>query len=545
MSTASVPVSPTRSRRPVGRPGGSPRGLDAPGSYAWLALAGVLFALTGGRWAVPIAAWLGPLFLLRFLHARRPLPGLVLAWLVRYGVAAAVTLPGTVLLAGPRYLGVVLVIVTVAMLPYVADRLLAHRLNGALATLVLPTAATALEYLASFGPAGTIASVANTQYGDLPLVQIVSVTGIWGITFLVTWFAATFCWAWERGFDWPIVRTGVAACTAVVLAVLLGGGARLALTGSAAGADARTVRVAGISASRTAARSAAMQLPAGTLSALQAGTVTASQRAGARAAFAVLDEDLLRRTGLEADAGAGIVAWPEASPVGGNVLAGDEAALLRRAADVARRHGVYLEMGLAVWLPGGSHGPTLRDETVLVDPGGRLLARYEKTHLIPFTEQGLVVPGTGRLPVIDTPVGRLALAICFDQDFPATMRQAGRAHAGLLLGPSDDWRGLDPAHAHDATFRAVENGYALMRPASQGLGLAVDDEGRVLGASDYFSSDSQAVVADLPTRGSRTVYDRVGDLFAWLDVVALVGLTGLALGAGSRRPVPPSSQAIH
>ena len=49
---------------------------------------------------------------------------------------------------------------------------------------------------------------AYTQYGNLPLLQLLSVTGLWGIDFLMSWLASVVNWAWERGFAWPRVRGG-------------------------------------------------------------------------------------------------------------------------------------------------------------------------------------------------------------------------------------------------------------------------------------------------------------------------------------------------
>ena len=197
-------------------------------SYLWLAIAAALFLFAAGRWAIPLAAWLAPLFLLRFVRTQRPLPGLLLAWLVRSAVAAVV-LQGIILYPGIVYYVLVLFLTVLTMLPYLADRLITPRLQGFVATLVFPLAFTTLEYLSSFGPFGTITSIAYTQYGDLPLMQLVSVTGIWGITFLITWFAAVVNWAWERGFAWPSVRGGGLLYAAILSVVLLGGGARLAL----------------------------------------------------------------------------------------------------------------------------------------------------------------------------------------------------------------------------------------------------------------------------------------------------------------------------
>ncbi len=43
-------------------------------SYLWLALTAALYLFTGGLWVIPLAAWLAPLFLLRFVRTQRPLP---------------------------------------------------------------------------------------------------------------------------------------------------------------------------------------------------------------------------------------------------------------------------------------------------------------------------------------------------------------------------------------------------------------------------------------------------------------------------------------
>src|ERR1700694_503147 len=196
-------------------------------SYLWLAIAAALFLFVSGQWGIPLAAWLAPMFLLRFVRTQHPLPGLLLAWLVKSAVAA-VTQQGIIMVSGVGYYALVVLVSLVTMLPYLADRLLTPRLQGFVATLVFPVTFTMFEYLSSFSPNGTINSIANTQYGDLPLMQVVSVTGIWGITFLLTWFAAVVNWAWERGFAWPNVRVGGVLYAPVLSVVLLGGGGRLA-----------------------------------------------------------------------------------------------------------------------------------------------------------------------------------------------------------------------------------------------------------------------------------------------------------------------------
>ena len=147
----------------------------------------------------------------------------------------------------------------------------------------------------------------------------------------------------------------------------------------------------------------------------------------------------------------------------------------------------------------------------------------------------MIVLGDGKVPTVESPYGRLANVICFDADFPATMRQAGQAGADLLLVPSDDWQAIDPSHTQVATFRAIENGFSEVRQASKGLSMTVDYEGRVLSASNYFSTDHQVMVAYVPMHGVRTIYATIGDLFAWLCIIGLVALTGLAIIQSRRR----------
>ncbi len=148
------------------------------------------------------------------------------------------------------------------------------------------------------------------------------------------------------------------------------------------------------------------------------------------------------------------------------------------------------------------------------------------------------------MPIVDSPYGRLANVICFDADYPATVRQAGQAGADLLLVPSDDWKALDPSHAQDVTFRAIENGFSIVRQASKGLSIAVDYEGRVLSTSDYFTTDQQVMVAYVPMHGVRTIYATIGDLFAWLCIIGLMALTGMAIIRGRKRPSAAATASL-
>jgi apolipoprotein N-acyltransferase len=92
--------------------------------FVWLAIGGVFATLCLGKGAVPFAAWLAPIFLLRFARTTPPFAGLLLIWLVLL-LAASASNRGVIPLSGFTYFGVVFIIAIALTLSYAADRLLA------------------------------------------------------------------------------------------------------------------------------------------------------------------------------------------------------------------------------------------------------------------------------------------------------------------------------------------------------------------------------------------------------------------------------------
>ena len=205
----------------------------------WLAIGGLLSIFSIDKWPVAVAAWLAPTFLLHFTHAKPSVAGLAGVWLALY-VALCVACRGVAPDSGFGYAVVMTVVVTLEFLPYVADRLLTSRLPEFTATLVFPLAMTVMEFVLNSG--GIFLSVAYTQDGNLPLMQLASVTGIWGITFLVTWFSAVLNWGVENGVGVATVQRGFLVYAGVWSVVMVAEGVRLVFTGPAT----KTVRAVAI-----------------------------------------------------------------------------------------------------------------------------------------------------------------------------------------------------------------------------------------------------------------------------------------------------------
>lgn len=483
-----------------------------PASWVWLGLGTVLLSLSGARTVVPIAAWMASVFLLRFARtqgARVAFPALAVA-------AYAASL---VALRGLFPLSQLLPFALVGLgdlLPFALDRLTAPRLRGLPRTLVFPLAATSLGFLAGAGQFGTFGAPAYTQVGDLPLSQLVAITGLWGVTFLIMWLAPVVNELWEQGFDLRAAATPVLAFTVTLMVVLVSGGAQLAFASTSA-----TVRVAGIAPDRalSSAYEDARILPA---------RRSDAERAVIRQRYMdPITDDLFARTAQAADAGAKIVVWSEAAAF---VFTQDEAALLARARGVAAAEDVYLQIGI-VSLLHRDEFPFVDIRAILIDPGGAVVWDYPKA-TVPLNDGN--EPGPGIVPLVDTPYGRLATIICYDADFPGLVRQAGRADADILLVPSSDWDAVADVHARMVVPRAIENGVAVVRPTRKGLSTAVDSHGRGLGHADYYAQDAVSMIVDVPTQGRATVYSRIGDAFAWLAIAGLLTL-GLSATVGSLR----------
>jgi apolipoprotein N-acyltransferase len=107
-------------------------------------------------------------------------------------------------------------------------------------------------------------------------------------------------------------------------------------------------------------------------------------------------------------------------------------------------------------------------------------------------------------------------------DFPGFLKQAGRLRTDIMLVPSNDWKEIDPWHSQMARFRAVEQGFNLVRHTSNGLSLATDYHGRVLNSMDHFTTTDRVLISHVPIQGVATIYSRIGDAFAWVCIAALI-----------------------
>jgi len=208
-----------------------------------LALATFLLILLSPKWTVPLAAWFAPAMVIFCLNRFPPLK----AYLVGFGILVTSSLVANFqVMPFPTVFFVVMVIITSAhgILPYWINRILWKRVTGFSKTLILPSTFVLYEYINSFGGGGTWGMLAYSQANNIPMIQVVSITGIWGLSFLIYWFASILVWVVEEEFVWKKLKVGVIMATVIFGSVVIFGVARTAPVFQKG--NEQTVRVASI-----------------------------------------------------------------------------------------------------------------------------------------------------------------------------------------------------------------------------------------------------------------------------------------------------------
>ena len=473
-------------------------------NIVWL-LIGVLSQLfSNGRQIIPAAVVISMVFFLRFVRRSKPVPGILTGVVVNVAIAFYI-FNGIIPLKGSLYYIVVGGMTAMSFLPYVADRLISPRIGGFASTLVFPLAWTALEYISSVAnPYGTWSSIAYIQYDNLTFIQLASVTGIWGIIFMMTWFASVINHAWDRKWVWKDIRSGVVIYSCILAAVFVYGGVRLNLVQS----GNKAVRIATITNTHEHAEKESVT---------NLEEIFNKDPDNFRSIILDLakgvDGEFIERSRREADSGANIVAWSEGAVT---IPAESEEAFTKRCRQLAIEKNIYLVAAMSV-IPGEYPKTLCKNKVLLIEPSGKIMADYLKSRPVPGE---LCVSGNGKIPVISTQYGNISTAICFDMDFPSLIRQAGKGKADIMFVPSNDWETIDPLHTNMAVFRAIENGYSLVRIVNSGLSIAVDGMGRTIAQKDFFYSGDEAMISYIPKECNiPALYPVIGDLFGQLSVL--------------------------
>ena len=325
--------------------------------------------------------------------------------------------------------------------------LVAASVCGLGVVLVLPAFWVTVDYLISvLSIHGTFGNIGYSQMNFLPIVQIASVTGIWGISFCMFLFAAMVAAVLSEGSMSKKIL--VAVSTAIFLVCVLGYGTwRLAATPK----NSPTVKVALMGSSAN-------------------GNFFAQSPEQLKAILERYEEQIKPL----ASQGVQLFVIPEHTGPVTDASEADADALLGK---IAKNANAFVAIGVQ------RIGANLsRNQERLYGPDGNLVTVYNKHHLLPPFESRFA-PDTKRT-VMNQPSGKWGVEICKDMDFPRLSREYSRDGIGMLIVSASDFVADGWLHGRMAVLRGVESGFSIARAADLGILTATDDRGRVLAERD-------------------------------------------------------------
>ena len=463
----------------------------------------LVYVMSNGEWCVPIFAWIYPILFLCMVylnHTRKVY--LIISFI--YAIGFVIQFGRAIGMDVKICIMVSILLSFLKVLPYIYWSKSKMRFQD---TIIFASIMVSIEYIIYLiYPILGGLSDAYTQYQNLYLLQIVTVTGIYGITFLIYWAAAMVIWIWNNKNKKEYLKKYIIVYGSVIGLVFVYGIVMFHFVGN----SDKSVRIAGV----TVPISHLLNDDKDIYSTFYTDTFTDENITNARNKLSLVADELFLKTELEAQAGAKIVFWSE---LNGAVLKQDEDILLQRASDMAKQEEIYLIVSLLVKTP---YVDLKENKTVAFNPQGELISEYFK-HGRSIGE--LCQKGDGVLKSFDTDYGRVAPFICSDMAFLSKIQQAGKDNVDILIVPASDWKEMTLLASKTAIVRGVENGSNIIRHTNNGMSIVSNVKGCVLAQTDYFQSDTKTLSAQVAMKGRFTLYSYIGNLFVYLCNLYLLG----------------------
>lgn len=344
-----------------------------------------------------------------------------------------------------------------------------------------------LEFLLfKFSTDGTAGSLAYTQSNFLPVVQIASVAGILGITFLVTLFPSAIAVAIYYRNNKKMIAPLAVIFSLIVIPVLFG------VIRMTEGSDGNNV--------------------------ITVGLAVLDEKYHAETNHPVADNEL--RT---AKMYAGAIAY--LATEGAQV-----AVLPEKAVNVTRQFGFPIKSTLAnaatnnrITIVAGYTefiNDSLKENKASVISGkGLLLADYKKVNLFEGEARNGFITGN-EIAAFKLDNVSSGVAICKDLDYQNFMRKYDESGAQILFVPAWDFIKDAWLHSRMAILRGVENGYAIARAARQGELTISDYRGKVLYEASTTNNKAASLTGRVPLHTTNTIYGKLGDWFGFIIIAA-------------------------
>lgn len=340
--------------------------------------------------------------------------------------------------------------------------------------------------LAHLHPDGNWPSLAYSQAGFAPALQVTSLLGVAGLVFVLALLPAALALTIVRG--WRPTRWALAGSVALALGCIGFGLARIPVAASTQG--------------------------------VLVGLVAIDDFIGPRVPPAQVERiwsRYERHVAAMAEQGARIVLLPEKIAV---LNPGAAARQRARMAALAARTRVWLVVGV------GIDDSRKTNHAWLFAPDGSFADDYMKHRLAP-PERDFAAGSAFSLRAVDGV--RYGLAICKDVHFAAFARDYAALGAQALLVPAWDFGEDGWYAARLSAVRGVETGMPMVRAAREGLLTITDGYGRVVAETPSAALPGATLLGRVPAAlPGPTPYTRISDAFGWLCTAAAAALALVA-----------------
>ena len=458
--------------------------------YCWLILGLVLTTFSYGIFNTGICAWIFAIPLIRFINNRTKWSSIILM------------LIGMVIVANITFFGLVdddFNIMNQVFCAFNGIRMwfpflvyFLCRKFGAkriIAYCAFPAAVAVSEFFIDNPFISVMTSLSVSQFWNLGLMQIASVTGVVGVSFVVTLFASVANYIWEEGISRKTVKISV--CYGVLVVIITAAG---------------MTSIGKITATNQTVKVAAGLENFNLL--LEDKSILARYDDSDEEKVFQANVDIIKERAVQtAQNGATLLIFPEDAFVCPEHLSGK---FLEEAERIARDNKINILLPLLRMPEQGKHKNTLN----FINSKGELLNTYLKNHLVPVVEEPETERGDGNTPVVEVDGVKYTYLIC--ADYTSNKYAYNGREADIFLNPSYDWQAFQYFTSYGIQARAIECGFSVLRNPVNGNIILYDVFGRPLHMQNVMGVHTGMIYLDIPKQGRATIYGATGNWFPWI-----------------------------
>lgn len=484
--------------------------------FVWLLVGLVLTLLSYGIFNTGICAWIFAIPLLRFINIRTKWSSIILM------------LIGMVLVTNITFYRLVEdkfniknqlfctfngIRIWAPFFVYFLCRLL--KTKKAIAYYAFPAAVAVCEFFIDNPFISVMTSLSVSQFWNLGLMQLASITGVVGVSFIVTLLASAVNYVWENDVKkFAVVNAAIYGIVVVAITSLGMWRVTTITTGD------KTLRVASCVDNFNMLFDKEFQE--------YAATHYTDDTAAMIMQTAL--EDIELRAEEAAGNGARILTFPEDAFISMEAYADDFVnevktiakdnhinillPLLRLPAGMAKDMFKAANMAMPDYmeaLPDDGHKK--KNTLCFINDKGELVNTYLKNHLVPVVEEPVTVKGDGNTPMVEVDGSKIIYLIC--ADYTSNKYAYNGREADIFINPSYDWKAFQYFTSYGVQARAIECGFSVLRNPVNGNIVLYDIYGRPLHMANVMNVQAGMIYQDIPKKGTTTFYGMTGNWFPW------------------------------